>query len=131
MEVNRDNHKVITPSGKSMVLSDQQEEAIELLMTTNWKKTEIARHMGVDVAWLYRTYRKQHVKDVINQRVQDQILDGAVSAIKKVTELVDHRSGYVALEASKDLLDRAGYKPPDRSQVAVGGEVSIKIDLGG
>lgn len=114
-----------------MVLSDQQEEAIELLMTTNWPKTEIARHMGVDVAWLYRTYRKQHVKDVINQRVQDQILDGAVSAIKKVTELVHHRSGYVALEASKDLLDRAGYKPPDRSQVAVGGEVSIKIDLGG
>lgn len=114
-----------------MVLSDQQEKAIELLMTTNWPKTEIARHMGVDVAWLYRTYRKQHVKDVINLRVQDQILDGAVSAIKKVTELVGHRSGYVALEASKDLLDRAGYKPPDRSQVQVGGEVSIKIDLGG
>ena len=120
-----------TQSGRKITITPEQEKAIELLMTTNWPKTEIARHMGVDVAWLYKTYKKQHIKDELNQRIQDSILEGACSAISRIRELVDHRSGYVALEASKDLLDRAGYKPPDRSQVAVGGEVNIKIDLGG
>ena len=40
------------------------------------------------------------------------------------------KSEYVQLEASKDLLDRAGYKPIDRSQVQVAGDIRVSIDLG-
>ena len=40
------------------------------------------------------------------------------------------KSEYVQLEASKDLLDRAGYKPIDRAQVQVAGDIRVSIDLG-
>ena len=39
------------------------------------------------------------------------------------------KSEYVQLEASKDLLDRAGFKPVDRSQVQVAGDIRVTIDL--
>ena len=39
------------------------------------------------------------------------------------------KSEYVQLEASKDLLDRAGFKPIDRSQVQVAGDIRVTIDL--
>jgi hypothetical protein len=40
------------------------------------------------------------------------------------------KSEYVQLEASKDLLDRAGFKPVDRSQIQVAGDIRVHIDLG-
>ena len=39
------------------------------------------------------------------------------------------RSEYVQLEASKDILDRAGFKPIDRSQVPVSYTIRVSIDL--
>lgn len=131
MKVSEEKQVVVTKSGKVQELTSQQEELIDLATTTSWNNKKIADTMGVPASWVWSTLKKQHVKDVMHERIKDQIMLGACSAITKVRELVNHRSGYVALEASKDLLDRAGYKPPDRSQVAVGGEVSIKIDLGG
>jgi hypothetical protein len=39
------------------------------------------------------------------------------------------KSEYVQLEAAKDILDRAGFKPIDRSQVQVAGDIRVSIDL--
>ncbi len=39
------------------------------------------------------------------------------------------RLDYVKLEAAKDVLDRAGFKPVERHAHLHAGEVTIKIDL--
>ena len=39
------------------------------------------------------------------------------------------KSEYVQLEASKDILDRAGYKPVEKSMSLVQGNISVSIDL--
>lgn len=122
---------VTTKSGKVQELTEQQAELIEMCITTSWPKTQIAEHMGVPVSWVYTTLRKQHVAEGLNKAIASSFTFAAAEAFTKVRELVNHKSGYIALEASKDLLDRAGFKPVDRSQVAVGGDISIKIDLGG
>ena len=44
--------------------------------------------------------------------------------------MTDARSDYVKLEAAKDVLDRAGFKPVDKRAHFYTGEVTIKIDLG-
>jgi hypothetical protein len=54
----------------------------------------------------------------------------AVRALGRVAELSSGaKSEYVQLEASKDLLDRAGFKPIDRSQVQIAGDIQVTIDL--
>lgn len=40
------------------------------------------------------------------------------------------KSEYVRLEASKDLLDRAGLRAPDKLDHRIGGEIRVSIDLG-
>lgn len=125
------NQLLTTTTGKQVELTEQQAEVVELAITTSWTQARMAEHLGVNPTWISNTLRKQHVREAINLAIQDGMLLGAAKAFRKVNELIDHKSGYVALEASKDMLDRAGYKPVDRSQVAVGGDISIKIDLGG
>lgn len=50
-------------------------------------------------------------------------------ALKRVAQLsLRAKSEYVQLEASRDLLDRAGFTAPKR--VDVSGSVSVVIDLG-
>jgi phage terminase small subunit len=42
----------------------------------------------------------------------------------------DAKSDYVKLEASRDILDRAGLRAPDRVDHRIDGELKISIDLG-
>ena len=39
------------------------------------------------------------------------------------------KSEYVQLEASKDILDRAGYKAPDKHMHLHAGDIKVTIDL--
>ena len=72
-----------------------------------------------------------HVQAYMMQRVRDELGSRATLALNTVTSLArTAKSEYVQLEASKDLLDRAGYKPIDRSQVQVAGDIRVTIDLG-
>ena len=64
------------------------------------------------------------------QRMNEQFGLSATIAAGRLRSLVsDAKSEYVQLEAAKDLLDRAGYKPIDRSQVQVAGDIQVSIDL--
>lgn len=118
-------------SAKPLAVTEQQAELIDLVLSTSWTQARIAEHLNTDPAWVNKTLKKQHVREAMNTAIQDGMTLGAARAFSKINQLIDHKSGYVALEASKDMLDRAGFKPVDRSQVAVGGDISIKIDLGG
>tara|TARA_R100000656_G_scaffold54110_1_gene42708 strand:+ start:282 stop:653 length:372 start_codon:yes stop_codon:yes gene_type:complete len=62
--------------------------------------------------------------------IQKKIGLGAHRALGSVLKLSDNaQSEYVKLEASKDILDRAGFKPVDKSQHLIAGDFNIKIDL--
>lgn len=79
----------------------------------------------------YRALKLPHVQQYMNQRVMEQIGLSAARAVNQVHRLAgDAKSEYVKLEASKDILDRAGFKPVDRSQVQFAGDIKVSIDLG-
>mgnify|MGYP002620361648 CR=1 FL=1 len=78
-----------------------------------------------------RTIRLPHVQQYMMQRVTEQLGLNATSAAAKVMQLATGaRSEHVQLEAAKDILDRAGFKPIDRAQVQVAGDIKVSIDLG-
>ena len=71
-----------------------------------------------------------HVQQYMMQRMNEEFGLSATIAAGRLRSLVsDAKSEYVQLEAAKDLLDRAGYKPIDRSQVQVAGDIQVSIDL--
>ena len=70
-----------------------------------------------------------HVQQYMMQRMNEQFGLSATIAAGRLRSLVsDAKSEYVQLEAAKDLLDRAGYKPIDRSQVQVAGDIQVLRD---
>ena len=72
-----------------------------------------------------------HVQQYLMTRMNEEFGISATLAAGTVRRLATGaKSEYVQLEASKDLLDRAGYKPIDRSQVQVAGDIRVSIDLG-
>ena len=77
-----------------------------------------------------KTLRLPHIQEYMQQRIRESIGLNATIASKKVLDLsTSAKSEYVQLEASKDILDRAGYKPIDKSMHLVSGGINVSIDL--
>jgi len=78
-----------------------------------------------------KALRQPHVQQYMMERIGEQLGMNATVAAAKVLKLASGaKSEYVQLEASKDILDRAGFKPIDRSQVQLAGDIKVSIDLG-
>ena len=77
-----------------------------------------------------KTVRLPHVQEYMQQRVRESIGLNATVASKRILDLsTNAKSEYVQLEASKDILDRAGYKPIEKSMSLVQGNINVSIDL--
>ena len=63
-------------------------------------------------------------------QVSESIGLNATKASHRLLQLSqDAKSEYVQLEASKDILDRAGFKAPDKHQHLVAGDIKVNISL--
>ena len=77
-----------------------------------------------------KALRTPHVQQYMMQAIADNMSINATKALNKIVQLSSNaKSEYVSLEASKDLLDRAGFKAPDKVMHSHVGNVNAKIDL--
>lgn len=71
-----------------------------------------------------------HIQQALLKGTAEAIGLGSAKAVQKLVSLSGGaKSEYVQLEASKDILDRAGFKPPERTQHLLDGDIKISIDL--
>ena len=72
-----------------------------------------------------------HVQDYMMRCINESIGMNATIASSKLVKLSQGaKSEYVQLEASKDILDRAGFKAPDKHLHLHQGDIKVSIDLG-
>ena len=120
---------------KNRSLTTKQKELVDTIVTTGCSITEASQKVGYAKGESGRvvackTLLLPHVQRYMMERIANTIGLGAISASRKMVELSNGaRSEYVQLEASKDILDRAGIRMPDRVQHEIAGEVKINIDL--
>lgn len=77
-----------------------------------------------------KTLRLPHVQDYMMKRIAETMGVSATIAAAKLVQLSQGaKSEYVQLEASKDILDRAGFKAPDKHMHLHAGDISVNIDL--
>lgn len=117
-------------------LTVKQKALVEAYVANGGNLTAAANEAGYAegkaarvTAW--KTMKVAHVQLYLMQVTAEAFATHAAMAVHKVASLAKGaRSEYVQLEASKDILDRAGFKPIDRSQVQVAGDIRVHIDLG-
>jgi len=116
-------------------LTSKQKDLVDTYVTTGKSIKECAELVGYAKGEsgrvvASRTLRLPHVQRYMMELVANTVGLGAVSASRKLVELSsDAKSEYVQLEASRDLLDRAGIRAPERIQHDITGDIKINIDL--
>lgn len=116
-------------------LTDKQTALIDIMVAEGLSPAKAAVKAGYSegkagYVSAYRALKTPHVQQYMMQRMNEEFGISATVAVGTVRRLAQSaKSEYVQLEASKDLLDRAGYKPIDRSQVQVAGDIKVSIDL--
>ena len=77
-----------------------------------------------------KALRTHKVQAYMQSLVMNSIGLNATKASVRLMQLSDSaKSEYVQLEASKDILDRAGYKAPDKHMHLHAGDIKVSIDL--
>ena len=120
----------------SRKLTDKQTALVDTIVAKGCTIAQAAEEAGYAAGESGRvtatkTMKLAHVQQYLAQRMNEEFGLSATLAAGTVRRLaMSAKSEYVQLEASKDLLDRAGYKPIDRSQVQVAGDIKVSIDLG-
>ncbi len=74
--------------------------------------------------------KKPHIMQAILEETGMRLVSSAPKALATLHRLLDAKSDYVSLEAAKDILDRSGFKPSEKHDHRISGDVSISIDLG-
>ena len=120
---------------KKSNLTQKQKALVDTIVTTGKSITECSKMVGYAKGVsgrvvASRTLRLPHVQRYMMERIANTIGLGAVTASKRLVELSnDAKSEYVQLEASRDILDRAGIRAPERVQHDIQGDIKISIDL--
>ena len=120
---------------KELVLTDKQTKLVDTLVSTGCTIREAAEMAGYASGESGRVsaskaLRQPHVQQYMMQSVQEALgLNATVAASKLLNLARGAKSEYVQLEASKDILERAGFKPADKQLHLHKGDISVSIDL--
>ena len=117
-------------------LTPRQILLVDTLVATGCTITEASQIAGyakgdsgrVSASKASRTHK---VQQYMQSLVMNSIGLNATKASIRLMQLSESaKSEYVQLEASKDILDRAGYKAPDKHMHLHAGDIKVSIDLG-
>ena len=117
-------------------LTGKQSKLVDTLVATGCSITEAAKVAGYASGdsgrvTASKALKVPHVQEYMMRCIQDSIGMNATIASSKLVRLAQGaKSEYVQLEASKDILDRAGFKAPDKHLHLHQGDIKVSIDLG-
>lgn len=91
---------------------------IELMVQGDLKRYEIAKKLKVDEDTITNWKKNPEFAAELDKQMRLRFGDYTGMALNTIIDLMQNaESGSVRLQASKDLLDRAGFKPEDKVQV--------------
>ena len=95
-------------------MNEKQQLCINLMLTTNKTQREIAKKLDVNERTISEWKKQKEFKEELQKGVKENFSSLALKAQKELTKLLKSKNEYVRIQAVKDILDRAGYKPPER-----------------
>jgi phage terminase small subunit len=117
-------------------LTSKQTALVEHLVANGGTIMDAAQAAGYSVGESGRVSASKalalpHVQAYMMQRVREELGVKATHALHRVVHLSSSaKSEYVQLEASKDIMDRAGLKAPEKHMHLHAGDIKVEIDLG-
>ncbi len=125
MDIMKPTKKPLNPKAKKLV---------DILVSKGCTITEashLAGYKGNSArVTAHKMLQKPEVQEYFRSQISHKVNISSSKAVQTLARLTtEAKSEYVQLEASKDILDRSGFKAPDKHMHLVSGEFSVNIDL--
>ena len=106
------------------LLPPKMQRFVQLYMTGQYTLNKLAQLLDVHPNTLGKWLKRQDVQEIINEMQKDthdivgiQLKALTLKAVTRLSELTNSPIDGVALQAVKDILDRAGHKPKQEIKV--------------
>ena len=112
------------------MLTAKQKKCIELLVSGVITQKEIAQQIKVSEQTICNWKKNEEFNAEYDKLMRVCIQSFAAKAFKTQTDLLKARSEMVRFMASKDILDRAGFKPVEKVEMDADMDLNIVVDYG-
>lgn len=98
----------------NQLLSEKQMQCINLMVIENKTQKQIAKELKITEQTICNWKKDKEFKNEIEKNIKENFGSLAVEAQKELKKLLKSNNEYIKMQAVKDILDRAGYKPTER-----------------
>lgn len=110
------------------MLSEKQMQCINLMVIENKTQKQIAKELKITEQTICNWKKDKEFKNEIEKNIKENFGSLALDAQKELKKLLKSNNEYIKMQAVKDILDRAGYKPVERREIKDDTEKAKKID---
>ena len=111
------------------MLNKKQKKCLELMAMGELTQKEIANQIKVSEQTICNWKKNKEFMTELNDLIRISIQSLAAKAFKTQTNLLNAKSEMVRYMVSKDILDRAGFKPDDKIKFEGAIPIVIHDDL--
>ena len=111
------------------MLTESQIKCINLMITENKTQKQIAKEINITEKTICKWKKDKEFKEEIQKQMKENFGSLAIEAQQELKKLLKSKNENVKMQAIKDVLDRAGYKPIDKTEVSGTGIVQLVDDI--
>lgn len=99
------------------------------MITTNKTQKQIAREIQVSENTICEWKKDEEFKNEIQKQMKENFGSLAIEAQQKLKKLLNSKNENIQMQAIKDVLDRAGYKPVEKTEISGTSMVQLVDDV--
>lgn len=111
------------------MLTESQIKCINLIITENKTQKQIAKEINITEKTICKWKKDKEFKEEIQRQMKENFGSLAIEAQQELRKLLKSNNENVKMQAIKDVLDRAGYKPIEKSEITGGYTVELVDDV--
>ena len=115
--------------GAYLDLTKKQQDYIRLKNETNLTEGEIASEIDVNRSTISRWKNNDKFREGFRGYQVEHLSNQVPKALQTMINLLDAKSELVRFQASKDILDRAGYNPVETQEIETNATVQFNDDI--
>lgn len=110
------------------MLTESQIKCISLIVTKNKTQKQIAKEINITEKTICKWKKDKEFKEEIQRQMKENFGSLAIEAQQELKKLLKSKNENVRIQAIKDVLDRAGYKPIEKREIKDDTEKTKKIN---
>lgn len=111
------------------MLNQKQQKCLFLMVTTNKTQKEISNDINISENSICEWKKNQEFINELHRQTKENFSFLAIEAQKELRKLLKSKNEYIKLQAIKDILDRAGFKQIEKTDLMCEYNVQIIDDI--